>query len=72
VGGGDTKVAVTTLDACTGRYPTATLLLMDVENFAAEILRGAYDLLKKGTPILCEPHNTEERDGVLSRLSAAG
>jgi hypothetical protein len=72
VGAGDKKVSVTTVDVAAERNPAPTFLIIDVEGFAAEVMRGATRALASGPPVVCEIHNPAEHEGVSDQLAAAG
>ena len=71
VGTGETEVRCLTLDSFEG--PAPTLIIIDVEGHAGEVLAGAMNLTAKHRPTcVIELHNTAEQDRVLSSLSALG
>ena len=72
VGVGETRVKVTTLDASTGNHPSPTFLLIDVEGFAGEVLRGASKALSGKLPMILEIHDQPERDAVNAILTKSG
>jgi FkbM family methyltransferase len=71
VGVGDIKVNLTTLDLSAERYPEPTFVLIDVEGFGTEVLRGARRALIRRVPVMCEIHDANERDGVFELLKNA-
>jgi FkbM family methyltransferase len=72
LGRGDVMVKTTTLDASAARYPTPTLLLMDVEGYAGEVLRGAEGLLAQKVPLICEIHHEQENETAFKTLKESG
>jgi len=71
VGVGDIKVNITTLDLSADRHPEPTFVLIDVEGFGTEVLRGSGRALIRHVPIMCEIHDADERDGVFELLKNA-
>jgi FkbM family methyltransferase len=70
-GVGDVKVNLTTIDLSADRHPEPTFVLIDVEGFGAEVLRGGRRALIKHVPVMCEIHDANERDGVFELLKNA-
>jgi FkbM family methyltransferase len=71
VGVGDVKVDVTTLDLVAEHNPEPTFVLIDVEGFGTEVLRGGPRVLSRHPPVMCEIHDAKERDGVFALLRNA-
>jgi FkbM family methyltransferase len=71
VGVGDVKVDVTTLDLSAEQHPEPTFVLVDVEGFGTEVLRGGRRVLIRHLPVMCEIHDANERDGVFELLRNA-
>jgi FkbM family methyltransferase len=71
VGVGDIKVKLTTVDLSAERHPEPTFVLIDVEGFASEVLRGGQRALRRHVPVMCEIHDSNERDGVFELLKNA-
>ena len=71
VGVGDLKVDVTTLDLAAEQHPEPTFVLIDVEGFGTEVLRGGRRVLIRHLPVMCEIHDANERDGVFELLRNA-
>jgi FkbM family methyltransferase len=72
VGAGDLEVKVTTVDLTAKTYLAPTFLLVDVEGFASEVMRGSEQSLTRRIPVMCEIHDSEERDGVYTLLTNRG
>jgi FkbM family methyltransferase len=72
VGVGDLKANITTLDLTAERHPEPTFILIDVEGFGTEVLRGGQIALSRGVPAMCEIHDANEREGVFKLLENAG
>jgi len=71
VGVGDIKANLTTLDLSANRHPEPTFVLIDVEGFGTEVLRGGPSALIRHVPVMCEIHDASERDGVFALLKNA-
>jgi FkbM family methyltransferase len=71
VGVGDIKVNLTTIDLSAERHPKPTFVLIDVEGFGTEVLRGGRRALIGHVPVMCEIHDANERDGVFELLRSA-
>jgi FkbM family methyltransferase len=71
VGVGDIKVNLTTLDLSAERHPQPTYVVIDVEGFGTEVLRGGRRALIRHVPLMCEIHDAHERDGVFELLKNA-
>jgi len=72
LGQGNAIVKATTLDRAAGQYPRPTFLLMDVEGFAGEVLRGAAGLLAEKVPLICEIHHQQENETTFKALKESG
>ena len=72
VGVGETRVNVTTIDASAENHASPTFLLIDVEGFAGEVLRGASKALTSRLPMILEIHDQSERDAVNAILTETG
>jgi FkbM family methyltransferase len=72
VGSGDINVNITTLDLSAEQHPEPTFVLIDVEGFGTEVLRGGRRALIRHVPLMCEIHDANERDGVFQLLKNAG
>jgi FkbM family methyltransferase len=68
LGDGSITVNVTTIDLAAERHPEPTFVLVDVEGFGAEVLRGGGRAVGRHIPIMCEIHDANERDGVFELL----
>jgi len=71
VGIGDIIASLTTLDLSAERHPEPTFVLIDVEGFGTEVLRGGRRALIRHVPVMCEIHDANERDGVFELLKNA-
>jgi len=71
VGVGDIKANLTTLDLSAESQPEPTFILIDVEGFGTEVMRGARRALIRHVPVMCEIHDANERDGVFELLKNA-
>jgi len=65
-------VPAVTLDAFADDHPKPTIILMDVEGFAGEVVRGARELLSYAPKLVCEIHDPRERDAVIPVLRGLG
>jgi FkbM family methyltransferase len=65
-------VPAITLDTFAGGHPKPTLILMDVEGFAGEVIRGASEVLSHGPKVVCEIHDPQEQNAVIPVLRQLG
>lgn len=72
VGTGTVKVPVVTLDDFASSHDLPNLLLMDVEGYGGEVLRGASALLAYHPTIICEIHTTAEANAITDLLKQRG
>ena len=72
LGGEGAVVKTTTLNSSATRYPAPTFLLMDVEGYAAEVLRGGTSLLQQKVPMICEIHGEQEERATFQNLRQWG
>jgi FkbM family methyltransferase len=72
VGAGALSVPMVTLDDFASRHELPNLLLMDVEGYGGEVLRGASALLAAHPTIFCEIHTTDEENAITAALTEHG
>ena len=58
------KIETTTVDEFCRHHPKPDFMLIDVEGFATQVLRGAIDLYgQEFVPVICELHTDDEQAG---------
>jgi FkbM family methyltransferase len=68
--GGEVLVRTTTIDAFCEKNPSPDLMLIDVEGFAGDVLRGAANTYaRKFVPTICELHNSKEEEAFRAFVS---
>jgi len=72
VGAGTMKVPVVILDDFVNSHDFPSLLLMDVEGYGGEVLRGASALLAAHPTIICEIHTAAEESAIAASLAQHG
>ena len=72
VGTGQLVVPMVTLDDFARSHEMPNLLLIDVEGYGGEVLRGAWNVLRTRPTIVCEVHNSAEEEDIFSQLSNQG
>ena len=72
VGAGALTVPMVTLDDFASRHEFPNLILMDVEGYGGEVLRGASTLLAAHPTIICEIHTAAEENAIIAALTEHG
>jgi FkbM family methyltransferase len=72
VGAGALVVPMLTLDDFGSRHELPSLLLMDVEGYGGEVLRGSSTLLAAHPTIICEIHTPDEENAIFALLTEHG
>lgn len=72
VGTGALTVPVVTLDDFVSSHELPNLLLMDVEGYGGDVLRGASALLAAHPTIICEIHSKAEESAITDALTEHG
>lgn len=68
LGAGDVVVQTIALDSFAATHLPPTFLLMDVEGYAGQVLRGALSLLTRKIPMVCEIHDHDEEKATIPTL----